>query len=473
MTDLYQLNMMNGYFVSGISDRVAVFDLFFRSHTLINSAIAAGLAQAIEYIENLKFTKDDIEYLKSLNSFDDGFIQYLENFRFSGDIWSVEEGEVAFSGEPIMVVKAKIIEAQLLETTLLNIINHQTLIATKASRIVQAAGQAKVIEFGLRRAQGPDAGIFGTRAAMIGGCNGTSNVMGAKMFNVDVYGTHAHSWILSFDNELEAFQNFAKIYPDNCTLLVDTYHTLYSGVPNAIKVFTELRQKGHKPVGIRLDSGDLAYLSREARKMLDNAGFEDAIIFASNDIDEYLIEQLKLQDAKIDVYGVGTKLITSSDLPSLGGVYKLAGIEDGKGKIKPVIKFSESASKTTDPGHKELYRIYDNHIGMAFADIITLREEKLKKPLHLTHPTERWRKAELKDYIARKLLVPIFKGGKCVYKIPPLEQTIEFSRREKLKFRDECKRITGSQIYKVNLSDKLFNLKQKLLALHPNQTPTG
>ncbi len=463
MTDLYQLTMMNGYYLDGSYKNQAVFDLFFRHNGQLNYAIAAGLEQAVDYIKNLRFDKADIEYLSGLGIFAPEFIDYLSAFKFTGDIYSVEEGEVVFPGEPIMVVKAPLIEAQLIETTLLNIVSHQTLIATKASRIVLAAGDKTVVEFGLRRAQGPDAGIYGARASIIGGCKGTSNVLAGQMFKIDVKGTHSHSWVMSYPSELEAFEAFAKIYPDNCLLLVDTFDTLKSGVPNAIKVFEKLRKAGHKPVGIRLDSGDLAYLSKKARAMLDDAGFTDAIIFASNDIDENLISQLRLQGARIDVYGVGTKLITSHDMPSLGGVYKLAEIERG-GVRYPRMKFSDSTEKVTNPGFKTVYRIYEKDSGKAFADLIALRDEKpLVKPLTLTHAVDRWKQTTLDDYEARCLHKQIFAGGKCVYKCPSLNESLTFSATELDKFWDEYKRLSNPHIYKVDLSDKLYELKLGLL----------
>ena len=463
MTDLYQLTMMNGYYLDGSYRNEAVFDLFFRANGQLNYAIAAGLEQAVEYIKNLRFDKTDLEYLSSLGIFAPAFIEYLRGFKFTGDIYSVEEGEVVFPGEPIMVVKAPLIEAQLIETTLLNIVSHQTLIATKASRIVLAAGDKTVVEFGLRRAQGPDAGIYGARASIIGGCKGTSNVLAGQMFKIDVKGTHSHSWVMSYPSELEAFRAFAKIYPDNCLLLVDTFDTLKSGVPNAIKVFGELRAAGHKPVGIRLDSGDLAYLSKKARIMLDEAGFSDAIIFASNDIDENLISQLRLQDAKINVYGVGTKLITSHDMPSLGGVYKLAEIERG-GVRYPRMKFSDSTEKITNPGFKTIYRIYEKESGKAFADLIALCDEQpLTKPLTLTHAVDRWKKTTLEDYEARRLHKQIFARGKCVYSCPPLSESVSFATAEFGRFWDEYKRLSNPHIYKVDLSDKLYELKIGLL----------
>lgn len=461
MTDLYQLTMMNGYFLQGKAKETAVFDVFFRQKQTMNYAVFAGLEQAIEYINDLHFSSDDIAYLRSLAIFDDGFLDYLRDFKFTGDLYSVREGDIVYPQEPIMTVKAPLIEAQLVETALLNIVNHQTLIATKSARIVQAARGKSVAEFGLRRAQGPDAGIYGARAAVIGGCNGTSNVLTGQMFNIPVKGTHAHSWVMSFDSELEAFRAFAKVYPDMCLLLVDTYDSV-QGIKNAITVFNELKASGHKPVGIRLDSGDLAYLSKLARKMLDDAGFSDAIIFASGDIDEYLLESLNNQGAKIDVYGVGTKLITSEDMPSLGGVYKLAAVERN-GKLEPRMKLSDSAVKITNPGFKTLYRLYDKKSGMAVADLIALEGEKLPKPLTLTHETERWKTTTLKDYDVRCMRYKIFENGKNIYQAPSLEQILEFAESEKGKFWDEYKRIDNPQIYKVNISDGLYGLKQSLL----------
>lgn len=462
LTDFYQLTMMNGYLKSGVANQTAVFDLFFRQKGQLTYAISAGLEQAIDYIQNLHFDAEDIEYLKEQKVFSQEFLDYLKDFKFTGDIYAVREGEPVFPMEPILVVKAPLIQAQLIETALLNIINHQTLIATKASRINTVAGEGKVVEFGLRRAQGPDAGIYGTRASIIGGCNGTSNVLSAQMFGISAKGTHAHSWVLSFPSELEAFRAFANIYPDSCLLLVDTYDTIKSGVPNAITVFKELREKGHKPVGIRLDSGDLAYLSKKARKMLDEAGFEDAIIFVSNDIDEYLISSLNAQGAKIDRYGIGTKLITSEDMPSLGGVYKLAQIEKD-GQAIPKIKLSNSIEKITNPGFKTVYRIYDKETKMAVADLIALVGETLPKPLTLTHETERWKQMTLADYDVKELLTPIFKAGKLVYEIPSLTQSAEYCKNSLALFEDEYKRITNPHIHKVDLSDGLYNLKQNLL----------
>lgn len=462
LTDFYQLTMMNGYLKSGVAEETAIFDLFFRQKGQLTYAISAGLQQAIEYIQNLHFDKEDIEYLRAQKVFSEEFLEYLSSFKFTGDIYAVKEGEPVFPMEPILVVKAPLIQAQFIETALLNIINHQTLIATKASRINHVAGEGKVIEFGLRRAQGPDAGIYGSRASIIGGCGSTSNVLSAQMFDIPARGTHAHSWVLSFPTEIDAFRAFAEIYPDSCLLLVDTYDTIKSGVPNAITVFKELREKGHKPVGIRLDSGDLAYLSKKAREMLDDAGFEDAIIFVSNDIDEYLISSLNAQGAKIDKYGIGTKLITSEDMPSLGGVYKLAQIERN-GESIPRIKLSNSIEKITNPGFKTVYRIYDKETKKAIADMIALVGEEIPKPLTLTHETERWKQITLEDYEIKELLVPIFKNGALVYDIPSLKESAEYCKQSLALFEEENKRITNPHIHKVDLSEGLYALKQSML----------
>ncbi len=462
LTDFYQLTMMNGYLKMGIHNQIATFDLFFRRKGEINYAVMAGLQQAIEYIQNLHFTDADIEYLRSLKVFGEDFLSYCKTMRFTGDIYSAVEGEIVFPMEPILVVRAPLIEAQFIETALLNIINHQTLIATKASRVNTAAGEGKVVEFGLRRAQGPDAGIYGARASIIGGCSATSNVLAAQMFDITPKGTHSHSWILSYPTELDAFNAFADIYPDSCLLLVDTYDTLRSGVPNAIKVFNRLKAEGHKPLGIRLDSGDLAYLSKKARKMLDEAGHTDAIIFVSNDIDENLVNSLNEQGAKIDVYGVGTKLITSDNMPSLGGVYKLAEIERD-GRSVPRIKKSDSIEKITNPGFKTVYRIYEKETGKAFADLIALKSEDIPKPLTLTHETERWKKTVLEDYEIKEMLVKIFENGELIYKIPTLKESSKYRYNELNRFWDEYKRLINPHIYKVDLSDGLYELKQSML----------
>ncbi|MDR3051675.1 MAG: nicotinate phosphoribosyltransferase, partial [Oscillospiraceae bacterium] len=411
MTDLYELTMMNGYLHAGMQRHRAVFDLFYRKQGETTAyALAAGLEQVIDYIHNLHFTSEDIGYLRSLGIFQPRFLDALADFHFTGDIDAVPEGTVVFPGEPMLRVFAPIMEAQLVETALLNIVNHQTLIATKASRVVQAAQGDGVLEFGLRRAQGPDAGIYGARAAIIGGCAATSNVLTSQMYGIPVRGTHAHSWVMSFPTELDAFRAYAEVFPENCLLLVDTYNTLKSGVPNAIQIFRELRAKGYEPAGIRLDSGDLASLSRRARRMLNEAGFEKARIFASGDLDEEVIWDLKAQGAAVDVWGVGTRMITSMDHPALGGVYKLAA-EEVDGRLVPRIKISENPEKITNPGLKQLLRLYERESGKAIADLIALEDERFdtSQPLTIFDPAHIWKRMTLTDYTLRYLLVPIFR----------------------------------------------------------------
>lgn len=471
LTDLYQLTMMYGYYKSGIDKKISIFDLFFRKTAGESAyAIAAGLEQVINFINNLRFEEEDIEYLRSLKLFDEAFLSYLKTFEFTGEIYAVKEGTVVFPYEPLVRVKAPIMQAQFIETALLNLINHQTLIATKASRVVYAAEGGSVLEFGLRRAQGPDAGIYGARAAIIGGCSTTSNVMTGELFGIPTKGTHAHSWVMSFDSELEAFRAYADVFPDNCLLLVDTYDTLQSGVPNAIKVFEELKAKGYKPIGIRLDSGDLAYLSKKARVLLDDAGFTDAKIFASSDIDEWLIRDLKLQGAKIDVWGVGTKLITSEGCPALGGVYKLAAEIENE-KLTPKIKVSDNVEKITNPGYKKVKRLYDKSTDKAIADLIMLNDEEIdeSKPLVIFHPVDTWKRMRLKNYYAKDLLVPIFVDGKQVYESPTLLDIQEYSRNDLATFWDELKRLKNPHEYKVDLSEKLYLLKKDLLEQRANK----
>lgn len=465
LTDLYQLTMMNGYIKAGTPDHVAVFDLFFRRNPGGAAfAVAAGLEQVIDYIKNLRFDPDDIEYLRSLNLFDEKFFDYLKDFRFTGEMYAVPEGTVVFPFEPIVRIKAPIFEAQLIETAMLNILNHQTLIASKAARVCQAAHTDLVMEFGLRRAQGPDAGLYGARAALIAGCGSTSNVLAGKMFDVPIAGTHAHSWVMSFPDELTAFRAYADAYPDACLLLVDTYDTLNSGLPNAITVFKELRAKGHEPRGIRLDSGDLAYLSRQCRKMLDEAGFPNAIICASGDLDENLIWDLKQQGACIDTWGVGTKMITSDDCPALGGVYKLAAEITSDGKLIPKIKVSENPAKVTNPGIKKIQRVY-NKDGMAMADIIMLEHEVIdeSKPLTIFHPVDTWKRQTYTEYTLRDLLVPIFVDGECVYKCPSLKEIRAYHQREIGSLWEQYTRRLNPHVYKVDLSYELYSLRQKLL----------
>lgn len=466
MTDLYQLTMMYGYFKTGKADEIAVYDLFFRSRKdMSNYAVCAGLDQVIEFINNLKFEEEDIQYLRSLKLFDESFMEYLRNFKFTGELYAVPEGTVVFPMEPMIRVRAPICEAQLLETALLNIVNHQTLIATKASRVTEAAEGDPVFEFGLRRAQGPDAGIYGARAAIIGGCSSTSNVLTAQMFGATAAGTHAHSWVMSFPTELEAFRAYADIYPETCLLLVDTYDTLRSGVPNAIKVFKEQRKKGFEPLGIRLDSGDLAYLSKQARKMLDDAGFPDARIFASGDLDEYTIADLKQQGAKIDVWGVGTKLITGHDHPALGGVYKLSAIYNEDGEPVPKLKISENVNKITNPGIKKIARMYSKHTGKAIADLIMLEDEEIdpNKPLRIFDPVETWKRMTVTDFTVRYLLVPVYVDGKLVYRSPILPEIAAYAAADRATFWDEYTRVQRPHIYKVDLSDGLYDLRRKLL----------
>lgn len=470
LTDLYELTMMQGYYETGAYRKQVVFDLFYRKNPSGNGyAIAAGLQQAIEYIDELRFTSEDIAYLEGLGLFSADFIEYLRNFRFTGEIYAIPEGTVVFPREPLMRIKAPIIEAQLIETALLNIINHQSLIATKASRVCWAAQGDPVMEFGLRRAQGPDAGTLGARAAVIGGCCGTSNVLTGRLFDVPVKGTHAHSWVMSFPDELTAFREYARLFPDNCLLLVDTYNTLKSGVPNAIKVFREMREAGIplKQYGIRLDSGDLSYLSKRAKVMLEEAGFPDAVISGSSDLDENLIASLKLQGAKISLWGVGTKLITSDDCPAFGGVYKLAAEESENGQFIPKIKLSNNPEKVTNPGIKKVFRIYDKSTGKIKADLIALEEESIdeSQPLEIYDNSAKWRNIRLpaNSYRVRELLQPIFLNGKLVYECPKTMDIQAYCNQEKDTLWDEHMRLNNPDIVPVDLSDKLAQLKSKLI----------
>ncbi len=467
-TDLYELTMMQGYFLSGAKNEV-VFDLFYRQNPCGNGfAIAAGLASVIDYIKNLHFSEDDIKYLKSLKIFTEPFLEYCRNFKFNGEIYAVPEGTVVFPNEPILRVKGLITEAQLLETTLLNIINHQSLIATKASRVVWAAGGDGVLEFGLRRAQGPDAGIYGARAAVIAGCSATSNVLAGKMFNIPVRGTHAHSWVMSFGDELTAFREYIRLYPDNPILLVDTYDTLKSGIPNAITVFNEMKEAGKslKNIGIRLDSGDFAYLSKKAYEMLKAAGFPKAIISASGDLDEYLITSLKIQGAKINLWGVGTNLITSQDCPAFGGVYKIAA-ETTNGIMEPRIKLSENPQKVTNPGIKKVFRLYDKETGKIKADLIAAEDETLDSSEDLTifDPLAVWKRMTLRGghYDVRELLVPVFVSGKCVYEERTCAQIRDYCKQEQNTLWDEHRRLINPHTLPVDLSQKLYDLKENMI----------
>lgn len=467
LTDLYQINMAYAHYKSGRMEDQVVFDLFFRSNPSGNGyTVAAGLEQAIDYIQGFSFSEEDIRYLKAVYPYDDSFLTLLRKLKFTGDLWSVSEGTIVFPNEPILKVKAKMIEAQLLETTLLNIINHQTLIATKASRIMEAAGDKAVLEFGLRRAQAPDAGLYGARAAYIGGVHATSNMLAGKKFGIPVRGTHAHAYVQSFPSELEAFRAFANTFPDQAVLLVDTYNTLESGLPHAIQVFKEMKERlgeAFKGYGIRLDSGDLAYLSKEARKQMDHAGFPEAKIVASSDLDERLIQDLNMQGASIDVWGVGTNLITSSDCPALGGVYKLAAYEVD-GQLVPKIKVSENANKITNPGNKKIVRFYSQATRRAILDMILLEEEEVPTTEFIAFdPIHPWKKKAVKHFRTKELLVSIYEKGELVYSTPSLEDIRIHAQKEKETFALEIRRITNPHEYHVDLSHRLWELKQQLV----------
>lgn len=470
LTDLYELTMMQGYFKNKDRNETVIFDAFYRTNPCNGGyAIMAGLEQLIKFIKELHFSPADLDYLRRLTIFKEDFLDYLADFRFSGDIYAIPEGTVIFPREPLIKVIAPIMEAQLIETAILNIINHQSLIATKAARVCYAAQGDGILEFGLRRAQGPDAGIYGARAAIIGGCVGTSNVLCGQLFDVPVRGTHAHSWIMSFPDEYTAFKTYGDMYPDACILLVDTYDTIKSGIPHAIRVFTEMRAAGIKLTnyGIRLDSGDLAYLSKQARRMLDEAGFTDAVISASNDLDEYLIETLKMQGAAITSWGVGTNLITAKDNPAFGGVYKLAAIMDGKGNFVPKIKMSENSEKVTNPGNKIIYRIYDKQSGKIKADLICLADESIdeREPLLLFDPNEPWKKTRLPggSFTARALMTKIFDGGQCCYESPPVMDIRSYCQGELATLWDETRRFVNPHSVYVDLSQRLYDIKIQLL----------
>lgn len=469
MTDLYELTMMQGYYKNP-TDKIVVFDAFYRVNPCDGGyAICAGLEQVIDYIRDLHFDPDDIDYLRSLHLFEDDFLEYLRGFHFTGDIYAIPEGTVVFPREPLVKVVAPLMEAQLIEPALLNLINHQSLIATRASRVVHAAKGDGIMEFGLRRAQGPDAGTLGARAAVIGGCIGTSNVLTGKLFHVPVKGTHAHSWIMSFPDELTAFRTYARLYPDACILLVDTYDVLKSGVPNAIRVFQEMRDAGIplKGYGIRIDSGDLAYLSKMAYRMLDEAGFGDAIISASSDLDEYLINSLKEQGARINSWGVGTNLITSNGWSAFGGVYKMAAIKNKNDReFTPKIKLSENTEKVTNPGNKTVFRLYSKTTGKIKADLIALEGESFdpEKDLTICDPVSTWKKTTLRggSYTIRELLVPVFKNGLCVYHSPEVMEIQKVCKRELDTLWEESRRLMNPHQVYVDLSDKLYDMKKKL-----------
>ena len=465
LTDFYELTMANGYFKNEFKDTIAYFDMIFR--TIPDGGgyvIMAGVEQLVDYFRNLSFSKEDIDYLRG-KGFSEDFLDYLANFRFACDVWAVPEGTPIFPGEPIVKVKGPVIQAQFVETMVLLTINHQSLIATKANRVVRAAQGRAVMEFGSRRAQGFDGAIYGARAAYIGGCAGTACTISDEMFGTPALGTMAHSWVQLFDSEYDAFKAYAEEYPDACTLLVDTYNVLHSGVPNAIKVFDEvLAPMGKRPKGIRIDSGDIAYLSRKARKMLDDAGYPDCSIVASNSLDEYIIRDMLLQGAKVDSFGVGERLITSSSSPVLGGVYKLCAVEKD-GEIIPKIKLSENVQKITTPGNKRVYRLYDRESGKAAADLITLASETVddSRPYELFDPDFTWKRKTLTNYTARELLEPLFRKGECVYKERNIEEIKSYCREQIDTLWDEVTRFENPHNNYVDLSQQLWDVKHELL----------
>lgn len=467
LTDFYEITMANGYLKNNMQDEIAYFDLFFRKVPDNGGfAIMAGVQQAIEYLKDLKFDKDDIEYLKSKNLFAPKFVEYLEKFEFKCDVWAIPEGTPIFPNEPILTVRGPLIQAQFIETMLLLIINHQSLIATKTNRIVRAAEGRPVMEFGSRRAQGTSGAVYGARAAFIGGVSGTACTISDKMFGVPALGTMAHSWVQSFDSEYEAFKAYALAYPNDCTLLIDTYNVLKSGVPNAIKVFDEvLTPMGVRPKGVRIDSGDITYLTKKTRKMLDDAGYSDVKIVVSNSLDEYIIKDILKQGACVDSFGVGERLITSKSEPVFGGVYKLVAIEKD-GDIIPKIKVSENVAKITNPCFKKLYRLFSKDTGKAIADVITLADETISEnsEYEIFDPEHTWKRKKIRDFTAKELLVPIFRNGECVYQSPELGSIRDYCSQEIDKIWDEVKRFENPHEYYVDLSEKLWNIKYKLLS---------
>lgn len=467
LCDFYELTMGNGYFQTGYKDRICYFDVFFRKCPDNGGfAIAAGLEQIIDYIRNLRFDPADIEYLRSRDMFSPEFLDYLKEFRFTGDIWAVPEGTPIFPHEPIITVRAPAIEAQLIETFLLLVINHQSLIATKANRVVRAAEGRTVLEFGSRRAQGSDAAILGARAAYIGGCHGTACTISDQLYGVKAGGTMAHAWVQMFDSEYEAFKAYCQMYPNNAVLLVDTYNTLHSGVPNAIKAFNEvLKPMGITKCGIRMDSGDMAYLTQKARKMLDDAGWTDCQISVSNSLDEYIIQDLLRQGAQIDMFGVGERLITARSEPVFGGVYKLAAVEDEDGTIQPKIKISENVGKITNPHYKKLYRFFGNDTGKAIADYLCIHDEVVddSKDMEIFDPEATWKTKTVYNFTAKELQVPIFQKGELVYQCPSLEEIREYCQQQVDTLWDEVKRFDNPHTYYVDLSKKLWEVKYNML----------
>ena len=469
LLDFYELTMANGYFKLGTGNQTAVFDMFFRKiPDQAGFAICAGLEQLIDYFENLHFTKEDIEYLRSRGMFDEAFLDYLADFHFECDVWAVPEGTPIFPNEPVLIVKGPIIQAQLVETMVLLTINHQSLIATKSNRIVRAAQGRSIMEFGSRRAQSYDAAILGARAAYIAGCDATACAIADRDYHIPAVGTMAHSWVQMFGDEYESFRKYAELYPDNCVLLVDTYNVLKSGIPNAIRAFDEvLAPLGYRPKGVRIDSGDIAYLSKKARKMLDEAGYPDCAIVASNSLDEYLIRDLLLQGARINSFGVGENLITSKSDPVFGGVYKLAAIEEN-GRLIPKIKISETIEKITNPDFKTIYRFYNKTDGEAVADYVTLFDETVDtdQPVTIFDPDATWKKKTLTNVTAKKILVQVFEKGKCVYDRPSLEEIRAYCKDQVDHLWDEVKRFENPHKFYVDLSPKLWEIKQRLLESH-------
>lgn len=465
LTDFYEITMANGYFKHGFKEKIAYFDMFFRDIPDNGGfAIMAGTEQLIEYLNNLKFDDKDIEFLRG-KGFDEGFLDYIRNFKFACDVWAVPEGIPIFPGEPIVTVRGPAIQVQFIETMVLITINHQSLIATKANRIVRAAQGRPVMEFGSRRAQGYDGAINGARASYIGGCAGSACTIAEREYGVPALGTMAHSWVQMFPSELDAFRAYAVTYPDDCTLLVDTYNVLKSGVPNAIKTFDEeVVPRGFRPKGIRIDSGDITYLSKEARKMLDKAGYQDCKIVASNALDEYIIQDILRQGAMVDSFGVGERLITSKSDPIFGGVYKLSAVEE-KDEIIPKIKLSENVGKITNPGFKQVWRLYDRNSRKAIADVIALHDEKIDEaqPYEIFDPDHTWKRKTVKNFYAQKLLTQIFEKGTCIYKSPALSEIREFCRQQVNTLWDEVRRFENPHKYYVDLSKPLWDLKQKLL----------
>ncbi|MCL2323852.1 MAG: nicotinate phosphoribosyltransferase [Oscillospiraceae bacterium] len=471
LTDFYEITMGNGYFKNNVGEQIAYFDMFFRKIPDDGGyCILSGLEQVIAYLQALNFNDDDIKYLRDKNLFDENFLTYLKNFKFSCDVWAVPEGNPVFPNEPLIIVRGPVIQAQFVETMILLTINHQTLIATKASRICNAASGRSVLEFGSRRAQGYDGSIFGARASYIGGCAATSCTIAEELFDIPASGTMAHSWVQLFDSEYDAFKAWADVYPENCSLLVDTYNVLKSGLPNAIKVFNELSSKGFKPKSIRIDSGDITYLTKECRKALDSAGFHDVKILVSNSLDEYIIQEVLRQGAQIDMFGVGERLITAKSEPVFGGVYKLTATEI-HGNVIPKIKISENQEKIINPGFKKIYRIFDKKTDIAQADLIALYDEEIdfSSPIEIFDPVYTWKRKKITDYYVKDLLVKVFDNGNLIYKSPSVQEIASYSKKELGKLWPEILRLENPHIYYVDLSEKLWNVKNDMLMSYSNK----